>query len=442
MFLLSLPQELVDMILAEGLTVSDLGKVRLISKDYNTKFKDDFYYQVFKEIRINLRSEHIEKLAAIAAGSPGALPYMQHIIISPIWDRPYRQRYNDEDFRNPQLGPLLAKMFSTLTHLKTIEFDVSSGTQAIGYWKPIIDAVIAGERTTVETIKGPKAAIQMSKFKPLATAKLLKDYRATFCNLKSLEIQTSVQSETPAATAHFWSMINAMGAKLEDLTVENSRMSFRDDPSPGRQRSYQPKGFDLPQLKRLKLVDVAITATDLKALLSNSDGIEIVDIAACRMPKEKNDWFEVLGHLKKHRFPKLQELSLKMSACFNQTAYDLPRLEVKGDWTVEDCFVTLRSATIGDYVNYVFKKNLWNELDLHQTVDEFWDSLTDRKWRSKGTTRWKRRRLIESKWTLEMRQFGNPDYLDDTDPDVQWVNAKYLHQITELNAEVDEDDDE
>ncbi|KAF3220734.1 hypothetical protein TWF192_000196 [Orbilia oligospora] len=434
MSLLSLPQELIDMIFAEGLQVSDFGKVRLLSKDHNARFGGHFWdrTQVFKTIRVKLLPGNINKLIAAIEGSE-VLPYLQHATISAgqVW---YSRSRRDEKL-DPEVVPLLAKAFSILTSLKTIDVEVNNGTNAIGFWKPTIDAIIAAGTKNIETINGPIAAIQMSKFKPLATAKLLRDYKTTFCNLKTLKIQTSVQIENPTATTHFWSIIAAMGTKLEDLTVKNSRVCFKDDPTPSKSSSYQCEGFSLPELKRLKLVDVAITSGDLKALLGNSDGIESISIAECRMPNEKDDWFEVLRYLRSERFPQLNSLYLAMSACYDEVSYELPKFSVEGDWMTEDCSVTLPS---GKRANYVWKKNLWSELGKHKTVDKFWNSVTDKKWKSKQATRWKRRRLINDGWKLEMRRFGDPDYIDDDDPWVREVNDRYQGKLDLIDAEVDD----
>ncbi|KAK6358638.1 hypothetical protein TWF730_007961 [Orbilia blumenaviensis] len=427
MSLVSLPPELVDLIFAEGLKTPDLGKVRLLSKDYNARFKAQFWYRVFNPVRIYLTTKSIERLITTSAQSE-ALPYMQHVIIS-------RSQSAHEEPKNPQIVQLLAKAFSALTHLKTVEINILRGTDAIDYWKPIINAIIESGKTTIEVIKGPHAAIQMSKFKTITTAKLLGNYRTAFCNLRSLEIRTSVQLESPAATAHFWSLIAAMGSKLEDLTVGNTRMSFREDPKPGPSKTYQPKLFALPELKRLKLDGVAISAKDLKALLQNSAGVEAIDITNCRMPNESVDWFEFLTYLKDHRFPKLRQLNLAMSACYKGTSYELPKLRVDGDWVMEDCIVTLPSGKTDDYL---FRKNLWNELEAHHDMDGFWDSLTDLKWTSKQATRPKRRRIIEDEWMLEMRAFGDPERYEDGDSEVEWVNNKYEQQLDLLDAEADD----
>ncbi|KAK6519898.1 hypothetical protein TWF506_000193 [Arthrobotrys conoides] len=434
MSLISLPQELVDMIFTEDFRISDLANVRLLSRDHNARFKGYLWdrTQVFKSVRTILSPERINKLIAAATGSE-ILPYLQHLTVhTTYW---YTTRGHRDEKIDPQVVPLLAKAFSTLTALKTVEVEVENGTNAVIFWKPTIDAIIASGNTTIETIKGPNAAIQMSKFKSLATAKLLRGYKTTFCNLKTLEIRTSCQIENSAATAQFWSVIAAMGAKLEDLTVENTRVSFRDDPTPDNSNSYQPKNFELPELKRLKLVDVAVTSNDLKALLGNSNGIEAIDLIECRMPNEKNDWFEVLRYLRSERFPRLSSLYLVMSACYDETSYDLPELSIEGDWTTQDCSVILPS---GKPEKYIFEKNLWTELGKHKKANNFWDSITNNKWKSKQTTRWKRRRIIEEEWKLSMRQFGHPDYIDDDDPWVQSVNDNYQEQLDLLAAEEDD----
>ncbi|KAK6501922.1 hypothetical protein TWF481_009741 [Arthrobotrys musiformis] len=435
--LLSLPQELIDMIFAEGLEPSDLGKVRRLSKDHNDRFKYHYWQLVFATIRVKLKPSSLERLIAAGTGSE-ALPFMQHVVFWPAATQSYLNRESPDHLKNPELVQSLAKTFSTLTHIKTVEIALGGGTNAAAYWKAVVDAILAAKSTTIEKLKAPVAAIQMSKFKPFASAKFLKLYRTSFRNLKSLEIHTSVQLENPTATAFFWSMVDAMGSKLEDLTVRNTRISFRDDPNPGSQKSYQSKNFSLPELKRLTLVDVAITPTDLKTLLGNSEGIEAIDICKCRMPKEKDGWFEVLVYLKDNQFPHLRELELAMNGTYNEYYYDLPKVSVKGNWRTEDCSVEVSCGGVAPGP-YEFQANLWNELENNGTADKFWDSLTDRKWNSKQATRWKRRRRVEEEWAAEIKSFGNPDYIDEDDPHVQWVNSRHQGQLDALDVEADDE---
>lgn len=326
-----------------------------------------------------------------------------------------------------------------LPDIRKIEIDVAYGTGGFGYWKPVIDAVIRSKSKTVEAVSGPRCGIQMSKFK--FSALQMKGYQTTFANLKTLDLTLAVQCERADLAEQFWSFIEKIGNNVEDLTVRTTRTS-RNTPTPNAHGGYLPKEFNLPKLKALKLVDVAVTPMDLKKLLKNV-ATEAIVISQCWMRNPKEDWFEVVKHLRYGNFDKIKELRLALSGHYGSDNYDLPNLviESKGDWRNEgnNCKVTLRSGLSKQYVTH---KNLWHEIGATFETDWFWDSLTNSKWTSLRTTRWKRLQTAYETHRSAMAKLGY-GYASDIDTyKAAIVQEQYDRTVREIKAEVDSDCEE
>ncbi|KAK6526962.1 hypothetical protein TWF281_010158 [Arthrobotrys megalospora] len=384
--LISLPQELVEMIFGY-LSLSDRGKVRMLSKDYNSRFQVAFWYSA--RVRINLTIQCLERLVKTIEQCDSTIP-IENILITQArcWQKHSPSR----------IVPLLVKAFSAL-QLRTIEFQLPT-YKSVGfeYWKPVIDAITEANQTTIEVINSPP--VQLSNF--ALSKKRAKLYQDTFRNLRELRITTtsSSQHERPDLTQRFWSFIETIGENLESLkiTAVHKPQGYYSKPDPHRgKRTRQPDGgylpekLSLPKLRSLRLNDVAVTVNDLKKLLKSADTMESFVINGCQMDDPKNDWFEVLKYLKANRFRKLQRLVLLLSGNYwgVSNSYDLPELRVdsyRGNWISGNCLVQLRSGANG---YRQMRKNLWEELEGHDEADGFWSSITNQKWTGEKAVAWK-----------------------------------------------------
>ncbi|KAK6508362.1 hypothetical protein TWF506_010456 [Arthrobotrys conoides] len=419
--LASLPQELVDMIF-DDLSPTNIGKVRLISRDHNARFKGLFWYHVFQPLQIDLRPSCVERLTELGDDFEVA-SHIHDITIQP-------RRH--QELKVSLITPLLTKAFVGLPHIKNIDIKVAYGTNGFDYWKPVMDAVIKSKRRTVEGISGPRAGIQMSKFK--LSESQMKGYHNTFINLKSLDITVSVQCERPGLTERFWSFIENIGNQMERLTMRTTRTST-SIPLPNVYGGFLPVNFNLPKLKELRLVDVAVTPMDLKKLLGNVE-MEVIDISQCRMMNPKVDWFEVLKHLRDGNFTKIKELRFMISSQHGSELYDLPNLliDINGDWTSggDSCRVILRS---GLAKHDTVQKNLWDELGANDDQDEFWSSLTDSKWTLPRATRWKRLQIATETYRSAMSRLGYV-YSSEYDGQQAWiVQEEYDRKAAEIREE-------
>ncbi|KAK6352245.1 hypothetical protein TWF730_009076 [Orbilia blumenaviensis] len=385
--LASLPQELVDMIFSD-LLLHEIGKVRGISKDHNERFKHLFWHKAFDTIHTTLKVQTLERLLGIAKGADDELQrYLQHIIIHPI------ESYNE--VKHPKVKSLLTRIMGALPCLKTVEFDIRMRwSHVFDHWRPVMDAILASRRQTVEVIKGPRAGLAMSSLN--LREKQLIAYENTFTNLKSLEITTSVQTERADVTFAFWSWVMVIGDKLEDLAVAGYRSTSIHQPKPDAEGRFLPSRFNLPNLKNLELVDVCLTLKDMKVMLRNTDKIESINISGCIAEDNRPSYFfKLLKYLQTRGANKLQYLELPMWGYHDGIViYELPNLTLTGNWTDEKtmCKVELNIEKLrySGVHTYTCEKSLWKELGKYETTKEFWDSMTDNKWMSKEITNWKK----------------------------------------------------
>ncbi|KAK6517472.1 hypothetical protein TWF281_004127 [Arthrobotrys megalospora] len=194
-----------------------------------------------------------------------------------------------------------------LPNLRSIEFsrDISEKSTAFDYWKAVMDAIIKSKKTSIESIKSPGfgyGTIHItppSKFK--FSAKQLKDYQTTFCNLKSLGIATSINREIPDLLKPLWSFIKTFGGSLEKLTVTITHASNYTDTDEIPQGKFIKEIFSLPRLKELRLIDIPMTMADLQNI-QKADKIENIYLEDCQIRNPKSNWFAVLQSLRDNRW--------------------------------------------------------------------------------------------------------------------------------------------
>ncbi|RVD88809.1 uncharacterized protein DFL_002982 [Arthrobotrys flagrans] len=383
----SLPQELVDMILSD-LTLFDLTKIRLLSASHNSRFKYLYWSKVFTEIRLTLRTAHLQRLLNLLKGSRDELKqYLRYIIICPI------DSYNE--VKDPKVKLFLKSIMKELSYLETVEFDIPERSlNAIDHWKPVIDAIIASNHRSITTLKSPRCGLAMSSFN-VQDSKLA-SYSTTFQNLKSLEVSTSVQFERAEVTFAFWNWINVIGSNLEELGVAGYRSQGITRPKPDAEGRYLPKDFDLPKLKSLELVDVCLTLRDLKTVVRNTAVIEEVRIVGCVAEMNRPSYFfKFLKYLKDEKATRLQSLELILSGYHDDiVSYELPNISFTGNWADPKTLTMVELNPRKDaYINalaYTSQKHLWTELSTHNNTVDFWSSLTDGKWVDRDVTIWKK----------------------------------------------------
>ncbi|KAF3136172.1 hypothetical protein TWF703_005817 [Orbilia oligospora] len=400
--LASLPQELVDMILST-LTLQEINKLRLLSKSHDARFKHLYRSQAFGELRLTLQAAQLQNLFNLLKGAGDELKqYFRHITIRLV------ESYNE--VKDPKVKPLLTGIFKKMDYLETVEFDITfRSSNVIDHWKPVMDAIIAAKRHSIEVIKSPRCGLAMSTFN-LREPQLI-SYENTFKNLRSLEVSTSVQSERPDVTFAFWSWVNVIGSNLEELAVAGFRSKTPTRPKPDAEGRFLPKNFDLPKLKSLELVHVCLTLKDMKTMLRNTDVIEELNIVGCVTETNRPSYFfKLLKYLQNKRATRLQSLDLALSGLHDSiVAYELPNITFSGNWMDPET-LTLVELNQGKVVYrgavaYSLKKSLWKELETHNTTIDFWHSITDGKWVDREVTRWKK-----FSWASGFRVRRNENY--------------------------------
>ncbi|KAK6512267.1 hypothetical protein TWF481_001157 [Arthrobotrys musiformis] len=423
--LASLPREIVDMVFS-NLTYSDIGSVRLVSRDYDCRFRGIFWYLIFHRFHINLQTSLIQRLIEAGEGCALAVSQIEYLIIHP---------HGDEELECSVITPLLAKALARMPSLRSVEIAVDYGmgrTEFVSgwenkingfeYWKPVVDAIVESKITTVESITGPKSGMKM--------------HRLEF---------------SPEEVGGVLGFIAGIGGCIEDLTVRVILHS-EGPRTPDAPVGYVPKEFNLPKLRRLTLVGVTVTPTDLKEILKSA-GVEKIYIKKCDMGDPKKDWFEVIKNLRHGGLRQIKELRLRMRTRRGENDYDLPKLTFSSDkdWTNrgDTCRVALRSGLQKRYV--VTHKNLWNEAGTSSDADQFWDSLTNLKWKSKRATRWKRMQTVCDEHSCDMSgiiataDWSEHDWSEDDqyhpiyETRYQEAREKYVRAMGELHAEVDSD---
>ncbi|KAK6513728.1 hypothetical protein TWF506_008167 [Arthrobotrys conoides] len=385
--LASLPQELVDMILST-LTPQEINKIRMLSKSHDSRFKHLYWSRTLTELRLTLRAAHLQKLSNLLKGACDDLKqYLRHITICPI------ESYNE--IKDPKVKPLLTGIIKYMDYLETVEFDiVQRSWNAIDHWKPVMDAIIASKRCSIEVIKSPRCGLAMSSFN-LREPQLI-SYETTFKNLRSLEVSTSVQFERADVTFAFWSWVNVIGSNLEELAVAGFRSQTPTRPKRDAEGRFLPKNFDLPKLKSLELVDVCLTLKDMKTMLRNTGVIEEIKIVGCVAETNRPSYyFKLLKYLQNKQATNLQSLELTLSGLHDSiVAYELPDLTFSGNWTDPKTLtsVELNSSKIRYRVAIAYSchKSLWEELKNNNTTIDFWNSITEGKWVDRDITRWKK----------------------------------------------------
>ncbi|KAF3214001.1 hypothetical protein TWF106_009354 [Orbilia oligospora] len=385
--LASLPQELVDMILST-LTPQEINKVRLLSKSHDARFKHLYWSQTLSELRLTLRAAQLQKLFDLLKGAGDELKqYLRHVTIRLV------ESYNE--VKDPKVKPLLTGIFKKMDYLETVEFDITlRSSNVIDHWKPVMDAIIAAKRYSIEVIKSPRCGLAMSTFNLRETQ--LISYENTFKNLRSLEVSTSVQNERPDVTFAFWSWVNVIGSNLEELAVAGFRSQTPTRPKPDAEGRFLPKNFDLPKLKSLELVHVCLTLKDMKTMLRNTDVIEELKIVGCVTETNRPSYFfKLLKYLQNKRATRLRSLDITLSGLHDSiVAYELPNITFSGNWMDPETLTLVDlnqdKAIYRGAVTYRLQKSLWKELETHNTTIDFWNSITDGKWVDREVTRWKK----------------------------------------------------
>ncbi|KAF3172652.1 hypothetical protein TWF788_009413 [Orbilia oligospora] len=176
--LASLPQELVDMILSD-LGPAHLGKVRLLSRFYNARFKNLFWYLVFQTLQIDLRPSCIERLILLGKG-PEVASVIQNIIVRP---------QKGQDLKVSQITPLLTKAFAGLPDIKSINIQVPHGTGGFDYWNRLWMLLLRSfGLPKLKALKLVDAAVTPNDFKKLFGSVDLDVVDISQCRMKNLKV--------------------------------------------------------------------------------------------------------------------------------------------------------------------------------------------------------------------------------------------------------------
>ncbi|KAF3921388.1 hypothetical protein ABW20_dc0108570 [Dactylellina cionopaga] len=421
--LYSLPFEVVNMI-TEGFNKTDFLSARMVSKEFNTKFRDFHLMSIYGSRDVYFTRESLENLVAISGSEMNTI--VQHLII--------RSKCGAA-VKGKELRSLLSKACSNLPNIRSIVFKLGTGAKSVDYWKPVMDLATKAQLPSLETVKGPAAALQMSALK--LTPAQLKSLQP-FPKLRRLKLTTVVQYERPESTQSLYTWIEKVGPGIEELNLTNSRTSYIT-PTANADGGFLPSTFQLPNLTNLKLDDVYLTFKDIKNLLKHPEVLKELVLQNCLFENERQDCFQLLKHLTGAKC--LRRLRLILSRFrYGISDYTLPNIEVLGNWGFQTTKGTIKLPIGKHGKHYVARKCIRNEANAHNEAEEFWEALTNGKWRSRQVTRQKRINTVERNWVLEQRSFGiNPEYFDDcgiTD-EINAAEREYENNLARLEREED-----
>ncbi|KAF3901747.1 hypothetical protein AA313_de0202070 [Arthrobotrys entomopaga] len=181
--------------------------------------------------------------------------------------------------------------------------------------------------------------------------------------------------------ARFCRWLELWGAKLVNLRLE--ALLFH------RRITLLLPETQVGQLQKLSLHGLPFQFENFRNFLTLSgQRIEDLEFKGCILNDEKVDWFNMLkeigqqcSRLREFAFSPDHRLVLRHS---NGTKYALPCLKVKGLWGLEDtvCEVIFKCHDRDDFIgNYIGQKRLTSEIQISDTADVFWDSMTDGIWK-------------------------------------------------------------
>ncbi|KAF3914358.1 hypothetical protein AA313_de0209277 [Arthrobotrys entomopaga] len=201
--------------------------------------------------------------------------------------------------------------------------------------------------------------------------------------------------------------VESVGSSIEELRLEDMTSSARyEDGSP------LPV---LSKITKLELVGLALKAESFKELLEASQSsLNDIVFSQCLLENPKVEWVEILRELKA-KCPRLTKLSVVMKGQWRRREERFPDIEFRGGDQINlssekaTCLVTPGVQERSEFFHrtvHTLQKNLAKLLDQHKEPEQFWDALTDRKWRQWPESSQRRNLRINRQFTFDDDEDG------------------------------------
>ncbi|KAK6331287.1 hypothetical protein TWF730_004374 [Orbilia blumenaviensis] len=322
------------------------------------------------------------------------LPNIQSIEFE--WRRNHRVTRSEFTLLYPTVGLGPGKrLIPDLINAMTV-YTIPLEYKHVGYWNYTMNAAVTAGVSSLEKISdiglfGDGIPLNWFTTPPLQLTRM----QSTLSNLRVLHITYTENDRrsrshplpapgaqpppVPTARRNFCKWIESMAGTIEKLRLEDVSSS------PNRYADGCPLPI-LPKLKNADLAGMSLKPEAFKAFIEPcKDRLRDVFLSQCLLENPKDEWFEILKLLKECRSLTKFQICQK-SQWRKQERF--PDIEAFGDWTsgkVQCQVIPSTQERHGGYAyaetSHILTKNLAKELEDHLEADEFWDSITNHKWK-------------------------------------------------------------
>ncbi|KAF3903539.1 hypothetical protein AA313_de0201544 [Arthrobotrys entomopaga] len=380
---LQLPVELTSIIGRDVDDEDDLLALRLTCRSFNAKFHDAHIQRIYERRYVYFMPASLENLIKISESEMGPLvrhlefwmkyPYIRSSDSDVLVDYSNNRLSPPKQITNQNLSSLLYKAFLKLPNIQSIAFKMGSSLRMNGKlrsvtnlffpcaglrpgkrllpdgdyffdtipnnpwakgsswnaWKCVIDSALDAKLLNIEVLTSTSPVSQGSwifRYSPSD----LSGFRCTFKNLRKLEIAIYISSQWGGTTEArpFYDWVESVGASLEELCLYSTRT---DRISAGFSwgQHLVPPVIELPNLKRLKLVNICVTRDDVLHLIRHPDSWNGADASECWPKDQSEDWSLILKCLRTHKYRNLQKLELILHGSYEAfSSFVVPALEL------------------------------------------------------------------------------------------------------------------
>ncbi|KAF3181832.1 hypothetical protein TWF225_006869 [Orbilia oligospora] len=258
------------------------------------------------------------------------------------------------------------------------------------FWKLPIHSLLASGVTHLQTLAfNNSTGLQSDAFD--LSAYSLPQFKATFANLKSLKFYmggfNSGSDDDQRINATFGGWLETIGSNLEELLLESKRFYHWN------RAVVLPVNIGLPRLKKLTLDHFVGSTSNLGQFLNTckSQLQYLVILNTMFESPEVSEWYMLLQYLKENCI-RLQEMELRPSVLeFIEIQYRndivtgiLPSFlaKVTKNSIFDECDWTVVYPSVKPGVVVEERRRINDAIGRFSNAEDFWDSVTEGKWRS------------------------------------------------------------
>ncbi|KAK6342316.1 hypothetical protein TWF718_007719 [Orbilia javanica] len=292
------------------------------------------------------------------------------------------------------LGPG-QRLISELVNAMTV-YSIPLEYKHVAYWNYTMNAAVTAGISTLEKISDSGLFSDGIPLAWFTTPPLqLQRMQTTLSNLRVLHVSYTEHDRrtrtlplpppggppppVPTGRRNFCKWIESMAGTIEKLRLEDLSSSA----------NRYADGCPLPALPRLKNVELAgmsLKVEALKAFIEPcKDKLRDIFLSQCMLENPKEEWFEILKVIRECNG--LSKFQIVQRGQWRKTER-FPDIEAYGDWMSGKAQCQILPSTQERHGGYAYNggshflnKNLAHELDTHQEAEDFWDSITNHKWK-------------------------------------------------------------